>query len=136
MLIEHSKKSVGRFISTLVKPGQLFTDPVLLSAEAITADFSSLPAAPFVLQAAGSASLRAVSGLLCGGFCKSYFGRKHWRVLSLEVITLGIDRAYQRITQNFAELHNSPLEQITIITPIFFSNMNVDLLLCLMGCSV
>lgn len=79
MVIEHSRRSVGRFISTLVKPGWLFTDPVLLSAEAITTDFRSLPAAPFVLQAAGSASLRAVSALLCGGFCKSYFGRRHWR---------------------------------------------------------
>lgn len=133
--MEHGRQSVGRFISTLVKPGQLFTDPVLLSAGAITTGFSSLPAAPFVLQAAASAaSLRAVSGLLCGVFYKSCFGRKHWRVLSLEVTTLGIDRARQGITQNFAELHNNPLEQASIITPIF-SNMNSDLLLYLMGCS-
>lgn len=57
-------------------------------------------------------------------------------MLSLEVITLGIDRAHQRNTQNFAELHNSPLEQVTIITLSFLSKIDVGLLLCLMGCSV
>lgn len=77
MLIEHSRKSVGRCISILVKSGQLFTDTVLLSAGS---PVSSLPAAPFVLQAIVSASLRVVSGLLCGVFYKLHFGRRHWRV--------------------------------------------------------
>lgn len=76
--MEHGRQSVGRFISTLVKPGQLLTDPVLFSVEAITTGSSSLPAAPLVLQAAASASLTAVSGLLCGVFYKSCFGRKHF----------------------------------------------------------
>lgn len=108
--MEQGRRSAGRFISTLVKPGQLFTDPVLLSTEASTTGFSSLPATSLVLQAAASASLRAVSGLLCGVFCKSYFGRRHWRMIALEVIALGIDRAHQGITQNFAELSKNALE--------------------------
>lgn len=53
----------------------------------------------------------------------------------LEVIVLGVDRAHQRITWNFTELHNIPLEQVSIIISIF-SYKKFDILVYHMACSV
>lgn len=136
MLIEHSRKSVGRCISIFVKSGQLFTDTVLLSAGSpfcrLLAPCQQHPLC-YRLLFLHLSELSLVCSVECSINCT--LAGDIGGLLSLEVMTLRIDRAHQRITQNFAELHNSPLEQVSIITPIL-PNINFDLLLYLMGCSV